>query len=295
MKGVFATRRKEPRKMLPACELPEFLRNLRTHKGDPMIGLALRLVILTMVRTIELCGARWEEFDFERKLWLIPAERMKMRAPHVVPLSRQAFAVLEELRPISGGHDLVFPGRSERGKPISENTLLYALYRLGYHRRATTHGFRALASTILNESGLWRADADRAATRAPGAECRSCRLPPLQVRRRTYADDAVVGRFPRHRGNPQSRFFREIGRPGSTMWRYVLPRPGAESTHSAYGRWFDSQNTIPIAFPAVNIWPPTVGIDPRPGFQTGLMNGREARESGLWRKALEAPGATVPE
>jgi len=160
MKGVFATRRKEPRTMLPARELPEFLHILRTHKGDRMIGLALRLVILTMVRTRELRGARWDEFDLvERKLWLIPAERMKMRAPHVVPLSRQALAVLEELKPISGSHDLVFPGRSERDKPISENTLLYALYRLGYHQRATTHGFRALASTILNESGLWRPDA----------------------------------------------------------------------------------------------------------------------------------------
>jgi integrase len=159
MKGVFATRRKEPRKMLPANELPEFLRNLRSHKGDPMIGLALRFVVLTMVRTIEVRGARWSEFDFERKQWLIPAERMKMRAPHVVPLSRQALAVLDELKSISSSHALVFPGRSERDKPISENTLLYALYRLGYHQRATTHGFRALASTILNECGFWRPDA----------------------------------------------------------------------------------------------------------------------------------------
>jgi integrase len=159
MKGVFATHRKEPRKMLPADELPTFLRNLRTHTGDRMVELALRFVILTMVRTIELRGARWAEFDFDRKVWLIPAERMKMRAPHVVPLSRQAIAVLDELKTISGGHALVFPGRSERDKPISENTLLYALYRLGYHHRATTHGFRALASTVLNESGLWRPDA----------------------------------------------------------------------------------------------------------------------------------------
>jgi integrase len=159
MKGVFVTRRKEPRKMLPANELPTFLRNLRTHTGDRMVELALRLVILTMVRTIELRGARWAEFDFGRTVWLIPAERMKMRAPHVVPLSRQAIAILDELKTISGAHALVFPGRSERDKPISENTLLYALYRLGYHHRATTHGFRALASTILNEAGLWRPDA----------------------------------------------------------------------------------------------------------------------------------------
>lgn len=159
MRGVFATRRKEPRRMLPADELPSFLRNLRTHRGDKTIQLALRLIVLTMVRTAELRGARWDEFNLQKKVWLIPEERMKMRAPHLVPLSRQALEILEELKPITGACDLVFPGRSDRRKPISENTLLYALYRMGYHQRATTHGFRALASTILNESGLWRPDA----------------------------------------------------------------------------------------------------------------------------------------
>ena len=159
MKGVFLTRRKEPRRMLPLSELPSFLRSLRTRKGDRTIQLALQLIVLTMVRTAELRGARWDEFDLEKKVWLIPEERMKMRAPHVVPLSRQVLAILEEIKPITGRCDLVFPGRSDRRKPISENTLLYALYRMGYHRRATTHGFRALASTILNESGLWRPDA----------------------------------------------------------------------------------------------------------------------------------------
>lgn len=159
MKGVFATRRKEPRKMLPQAELPTFLQRLDAYSGDRTIKIALRLIILTMVRTVELRGARWQEFDFIRNVWSIPAERMKMRAPHLVPLSRQALELLAELKPITGGYDLVFPGRSNREQPISENTLLYALYRMGYHSRATTHGFRALASTILNESGLWRADA----------------------------------------------------------------------------------------------------------------------------------------
>lgn len=159
MKGIFVTRKKEPRPMLPRAELPEFLRKLESHKGDTLVQLALRLVILTMVRTVELRGARWEEFDFERKLWSIPPERMKMRAPHVVPLSRQAIAVLEELKAVTGRYELSFPGRSDYRKPISENTMLYALYRMGYHRRATTHGFRALASTILNESGRWSPDA----------------------------------------------------------------------------------------------------------------------------------------
>lgn len=159
MKGAFVTRRKEPRRMLPVADLPTFLQKLDAYNGDRTVQLGLRLILLTMVRTVELRGACWDEFDFGKKLWAFPAERMKMRAPHLVPLSRQALAVLEALRPITGGYDLLFPGRSDPRKPISENTLLYALYRMGYHQRATTHGFRALASTILNESGLWSPDA----------------------------------------------------------------------------------------------------------------------------------------
>lgn len=158
MKGIFKTHRKEPRKMLPKEDLPEFLRKLQHFPGDRTVGLALRFIVLTMVRTNELRGARWEEFDFTKNMWSIPEERMKMRAPHVVPLSRQALAVIEQLRPITGRYDLMFPGRSDLHKPLSENTLLYALYRMGYHQRATTHGFRALASTVLNECGLWRPD-----------------------------------------------------------------------------------------------------------------------------------------
>lgn len=159
MKGVFATRKKEPRKMLPVDQLPAFLQKLETYSGDRTIKLALRLIILTMVRTVELRAARWDEFDFKRNVWMVPADRMKMRAPHLVPLSRQALKILAELKHITGSYELVFPGRSDHRKPISENTLLYALYRMGYHQRATTHGFRALASTILNESGHWRPDA----------------------------------------------------------------------------------------------------------------------------------------
>ncbi len=159
MQGIFATRRKEPRKMLPREELPEFLNKLANFKGDRTIGIALNFVILTMVRTKELREACWAEFDIAKRLWSIPAARMKMRAPHVVPLSNQTLALLAALKPITGSYALLFPGRSDHQKPISENTLLYALYRMGYHQRATTHGFRALASTILNECGLWRPDA----------------------------------------------------------------------------------------------------------------------------------------
>ncbi len=154
MKGVLKTRKVEHRSTISRCELPDFLKKLDSYSGESITKLALRLIVLTFVRTGELRGARWEEFDVDQREWRIPAERMKMRSPHIVPLSPQALAVLEELRSLTGHFDLLFPSQRDQGKPISENTLLYALYRLGYHKRATVHGFRALASTILNETGF---------------------------------------------------------------------------------------------------------------------------------------------
>ena len=154
MRGVLKTRKVEHRSTISQGELPEFLKKLDSYSGDPITKLALRLIILTFVRTGELRGARWEEFDVDQREWRIPAERMKMRSPHIVPLSHQALAVLEELQPLTGHFDLLFPSQRDQQKPISENTLLYALYRLGYHKRATVHGFRALASTIMNETGF---------------------------------------------------------------------------------------------------------------------------------------------
>ena len=154
MKGVLKTRKVEHRSAISQGELPDFLKKLDSYSGYPITKLALRLIVLTFVRTGELRGARWEEFDVDQGEWRIPAERMKMRSPHIVPLSPQALAVVEELRPLTGHFDLLFPSQRDQEKPISENTLLYALYRLGYHKRATVHGFRALASTILNETGF---------------------------------------------------------------------------------------------------------------------------------------------
>ena len=90
-------------------------------------------------------------------LWIVPADRMKMKTEHLVPLSTQAIAMLGELKEMGSGSRFVFPGRN-RDKPISNNTLLFALYRLGYKSRMTGHGFRAVASTMLNEMGLFRAD-----------------------------------------------------------------------------------------------------------------------------------------
>ncbi len=139
---------------LDAKDLPEFLGKLDQFVGHKITQLAIRLLLLTFVRTGELRAARWTEFDLDNRLWRIPAERMKMGAEHLVPLSNQVVECLAELREISGYYDLLFPGRSDAHKPISANTVLYGLYRMGYHGRATGHGFRSTATTVLNEMGF---------------------------------------------------------------------------------------------------------------------------------------------
>ncbi len=139
-------------------QLPDFLRALGAYDGDVRTSLALRLMVLTFARTTELRAARWSEIENlegGQPLWRIPAERMKMKREHVVPLAPQAVKLLRELRalPGSGASPFLFPSPSREGH-MSNNTMLYALYRLGYHGRATVHGFRAMASTSLNEMGF---------------------------------------------------------------------------------------------------------------------------------------------
>jgi integrase len=145
--------RKENYARLALKEVPELLRKIAEYDGSPYTRGALRLMALTFVRTSELIGARWDEFDLDARQWRIPEERMKMKTPHIVPLSKQALAVLQELEALRMGRDLVFPGERDHGKPMSNNTILFALYRMGYHSRMTGHGFRGLASTILHELG----------------------------------------------------------------------------------------------------------------------------------------------
>ncbi|MFP5204897.1 MAG: tyrosine-type recombinase/integrase [Acidobacteriota bacterium] len=136
-----------------ARELPELLRVMEVYRGTHVTRLALKLMALTFVRTSELIGAKWAEFDAETARWDIPAERMKMRTPHIVPLSRQAVDVLTTLRTLTGQCEWLFPGDRNAKKPMSNNTILKALERMGYKGRMTGHGFRGLASTILHEQG----------------------------------------------------------------------------------------------------------------------------------------------
>ncbi|RDS85012.1 DUF4102 domain-containing protein [Dyella monticola] len=144
-------RRNYPR--VGAKELPGLLQDIDAYVGSEHTCLALQLMVLTFVRTSELIGARWSEFDLQASRWDIPAERMKMKTPHIVPLSQQAKAVLNKLKAISFGNELVFPGDVRPTQPMSNNTLLYALYRMGYRGRMTGHGFRGVASTLLHEQG----------------------------------------------------------------------------------------------------------------------------------------------
>jgi integrase len=132
-------------------ELPRLLVDIDGYDGDPVTRLGLRMVAATFTRTIELIGAEWKEFDFDEKIWVVPELRMKAKNEHLVPLSRQTLAVLAELKEINGQSRYVFAEKNPR-KFMSNNTLLYALYRLGYKSRMTTHGFRSVASTILNEA-----------------------------------------------------------------------------------------------------------------------------------------------
>ena len=154
LQGALKTPVQKNRAYLKANELPEYLIKLEAFDGEQQTKLALTLLLLTFVRTTELRAAVWQEINFDTAEWRIPAERMKMRDPHIVPLSKQAVAILMELQKHSGNREHLFPNQNKPSIFMSENTMLFALYRMGYHSKATGHGFRSTASTILNENGF---------------------------------------------------------------------------------------------------------------------------------------------
>ena len=135
-------------------ELPDFFKALSGYTGSPLVVLAARLLILTGVRTGELRGAFWSEFDLEKAVWEIPAERMKMKRPHLVPLSTQALEIVQQLKVMSGQYPLVFPGRNDPRKTMSEASINQVFKRIGYTGKVTGHGFRHTMSTILHEEGF---------------------------------------------------------------------------------------------------------------------------------------------
>jgi len=140
--------------------LGALLRAIDSFDGQPSTQAALKLMALLFPRPGELRAAEWKEFDFDNKVWTIPATRTKMRRAHRIPLPAQAVAILKELHHITGRGEILFPGIRDEMRPISDNTLNAALRRLGYTKdEATAHGFRATASTLMNESGVWHPDA----------------------------------------------------------------------------------------------------------------------------------------
>lgn len=160
-------------------ELPEFLEKLERYEedynGSKLVKLAFKLLILTFVRSGEIRGAEWDEIYWDKKLWKIPAERMKMKDPHIVPLSDQSIAILKEVKQITGSNPvgLIFPSLKNPRNIISENTFLRAIELMGYKGRTTAHGFRSTASTILNENGFNRDHIERQLAHAERDQVRS--------------------------------------------------------------------------------------------------------------------------
>lgn len=153
IRGAFKTKKVKHHAAIDAKDLPALMQAIERNDARMYkpTRLAVELMMLTFVRTSELIHMRWEEIDWEESIWVIPAERMKMRKAHIVPLSRQAKAILEELKTYNGSREWVFASHFKPRQPMSNSTILSALYRMGYKGQMTGHGFRALAITMLQE------------------------------------------------------------------------------------------------------------------------------------------------
>ncbi|EJD6048077.1 tyrosine-type recombinase/integrase [Providencia rettgeri] len=173
MAGAVATSNRQHRPALELNRTPELLHRIDQYSGRPLTRLAVQLTLLVFIRSSELRFARWSEVNFKTAMWTIPAEResiegvkhsnrgSKMKTPHLVPLSRQAIKILEQVKLISGDHDLIFIGDHNPRKPMSENTVNKSLRVMGYDTQVDIcgHGFRTMACSSLIESGLWSRDA----------------------------------------------------------------------------------------------------------------------------------------
>ncbi|SQL15060.1 Prophage CP4-57 integrase [Morganella morganii] len=171
--GAVATAKRQHRAALELNRIPELLHRIDTYTGRPLTRLAVELTLLVFIRSSELRFARWSEVDFDTAMWTIPGEReplegvkhshrgSKMRTPHLVPLSRQALTILEQIKSMSGNRELIFVGDHDPRKPMSENTVNKALRVMGYDTKVEVcgHGFRTMACSSLIESGLWSKDA----------------------------------------------------------------------------------------------------------------------------------------
>ena len=157
LRGSLKPRQVRHHAPLCASQLPAFLKAVDEYSGQFGNKTAIKLMLLTLVRTTELIEASWDEFDLEQGLWTIPAKRMKGREPHRVPLSPQAIDLLNKLHGVTGHREFLFPNRSDPKRPASRGVLWKAIASLGYQGKFSPHGIRATGSTLLNEMGF-RAD-----------------------------------------------------------------------------------------------------------------------------------------
>ncbi|WP_110974861.1 tyrosine-type recombinase/integrase [Acinetobacter sp. WCHAc060042] len=157
---VYALKNKRVKNLasLSTSEMPEFLRRIKAYPADAQTHHAIVLIMLTGVRVSELLQARWEEFDLEERKWDIPEERMKNRLPHRVPMTDMMITELKALR-LTHNQELLFPHRLNNTEPMRSESILAVIKRSGYAGRMTTHGFRSLFSTVVNESNLFNPDA----------------------------------------------------------------------------------------------------------------------------------------
>lgn len=173
MAGAVASGNRQHRPALELKRIPELLQKIDGYTGRPLTRWTTELTLLIFIRSSELRFARWSEIDFETSMWTIPPERepipgvkhsqrgSKMRTPHLVPLSKQALAILKQIKQFSGEHELIFIGDHDPRKPMSENTVNSALRVMGYDTKVEVcgHGFRTMACSSLIESGVWSKDA----------------------------------------------------------------------------------------------------------------------------------------
>jgi integrase len=197
LKGAITRPKSQHRKPLSQAEIIRFTKVLGSYGGYRTTVIALRLALLTFVRTVELRKAQWPEFDLDRAEWRIPAERMKMREPHTVPLSEQAIELLRELQTFTGGQRWLFPNYRRPETCMTATTLNRALERMGFSGKdsigISAHGFRATASTILNEMGyrpdvIERQLAHKERNKARARHNRAEYLPERQVMMQAWAD-----------------------------------------------------------------------------------------------------------
>ena len=145
--------------ILDSSEIGQLLRSIDAYSGSMVVRAALRLSPLLFVRPGELRTMQWDEIDWQKSRWEIPASKMKMREPHVVPLANQSAEILKALRPLTGRGMFVFPSARKGGRPLSDNGVRTALRSLGYNNeQITPHGFRAMARTLLDEELGFRID-----------------------------------------------------------------------------------------------------------------------------------------